>query len=179
MTNKINTKTKYVPVLGTAMGAALFGAVIGGTAAAAKGMREVKAGRATGQEVGASIAREAGSTAVAVGAATAVVGALSLGPFLSTLGIAALATGSKYAMDSLLQGKKPEPALAGPAQSQTAASAVKADTGKKAAARKTAAKKSPAKKAATKKAAPKKTTSSKTAKAKTGKSTPKTETDKA
>jgi hypothetical protein len=176
MTKKISTKIKASPALGTAMGAALFGAVIGGTAAAAKGLREVKAGRATGQEVGADVAREAGSTAVAAGAATAVVGALSLGPFLSTLGIAALATGTKYAMDSLLQGNKSAPALAGPGQAESAAPLAKADTGKKAPVKKTAAKKSPAKKTATRKAAPKKTTS-----AKTGKSAPKTktETDKA
>lgn len=169
MTRKISTNIKPAPVLGTALGAAVFGAVIGGTAAAAKGLREVKAGRATSRDVTADVAREAGSTAVAVGTATAVVGALSLGPFLSALGIAALATGTKYAMDSLVQAKKPEQALAAPAK----AAAPKTGARKKAAATKTTSQKPVAKKPAAKKPAAGKTAETK---AKAEKPAPKTET---
>jgi len=154
MTKKINTSMKSSPVLGTALGAAVFGAVIGGTAAAAKGLREVKAGQATSRDVATGVAREAGSTAVAVGAATAVVGALSLGPFLSTLGIAAVATGTKYAMDSLILAKKSDPALAVPAPPAPKAAAKK-KTVAKPAAKKAASTKTTGTKAKAKKTEPK------------------------
>ncbi|GEM_PF-963353 len=166
MTKQSNTKGVLT---GTALGTALFGAIVGGTAAAAKGIRQVKNNEATKEEVAVNIAKEAGTTAVAAGAAGAVVGTLGLGPFLSTLGIVAVATGAKYALDSMF-------APASPAQVQT---------GKKHAplildpemppAKKTAAKKAAPKKTTTKKAASKKSVSKKTTTRKTA-ATKKTET---
>ncbi len=158
MTQKTPSNNSLV---GVTMGTALFGAIVGGTAAAAKGIRQVKDGSATKEEVAVNVAREAGTTAVAAGAAAAVVGALGFGPILSTLGIAAVATGTKYAMDSLVAPKTPATATAGkkhapltPAPKKTAAQKT---APKKAAAKKTTAKKTAAKKTTTKKAAPKKT----------------------
>ena len=168
MTKKYPSTIKASSVVGTAMGAAVFGALVGGTGAAAKGIREVKSGDATREEVALNVAREAGSTAVAAGTATAVVGALGFGPFLSILGIAAVATGTKYAMDSLLapkqQGFAPVMIPAGKAAAATPVAAPQ----------KKAAKKSTAKKPTTKKAAPKKPAAKKTAAPKTAKTaTPK------
>jgi len=188
MTKKYPSPTKASSVVGTALGAAVFGAIVGGTGAAAKGIREVKAGDATGEEVALDVAREAGSTAIAAGTATAVVGALGFGPFLSVLGIAAVATGTKYAMDSLLAPKQqaaaPVMVPAGKAAAATPVAAPQKKTAGKTAARKPAAKKATPKKTAAGKAAAQKTTA-KTAAAK--KASPKkaaakkaeTKTDKA
>lgn len=83
------------------LGSALFGAIIGGTSAAAKAIRKVNNGEAGRDEAVMDVAREAGTTAVAAGTAGAVVGTLNIGPILSALGIIAVATGTKYAMDSI------------------------------------------------------------------------------
>lgn len=185
MTKKYPTPTKSSSALGTAVGAAFFGAIVGGTAAAAKGIRKVKAGEAEREEVVIDVAREAGSTAVAAGAATAFAGALGLGPILSTLGIVAVATGTKYAMDSLLTPQAPATApvmvSAGKAAAATPVAtpkkAAKKPAAKKTAAQKTATKKSTAKKAAPKKTATKKATTKKTTARKAApKAAPKTET---
>jgi len=156
MTKQSNTKGVLT---GTALGTALFGAIVGGTAAAAKGIRQVKNNEATKEEVAVNIAKEAGTTAVAAGAAGAVVGTLGLGPFLSTLGIVAVATGAKYALDSMFApaqvqtGKKHAPLILDPEMPPA----------KKTAAKKAAPKKTTTKKAASKKSVSKKTTTRKTA----------------
>jgi len=154
MIKKTNPLPKTISVANVT-GAAVFGALVGGTAAAAKGIRQVKTGRATKEEAALDVAREAGSTAVAAGAATAVVGALGLGSFLSILGIAAVATGTKYAMDSLLPPAKPAPAKAPAAPAKKAAPKTAA---KKSATKKTAAKRKTTKKSTAKKATAPKTT---------------------
>ena len=176
MNNQNDTKNS---LLGTVLGTAVFGAIVGGTAAAAKGIRQIRNDEAGKEEIMINVAKEAGSTAVAAGTAGAIVGALRIGPVLSAMGIVAIATGTKYALDSVL-----EPACAGgstapkkhaplimdtPAAKETEgkpAAKKKADSKKTAAAKKTTA----AKKAATKKAADLKT-EKKTA----AKSEPKTE----
>lgn len=171
MTKKYPTPTKASSVFGTVVGAAVFGAIVGGTGAAAKGIRQVKEGEATKEEVAMDVAREAGSVAVAAGTATAVVGVLGFGPFLSTLGIAAVATGTKYAMDTLLKPKTPETAPVMVATGKAAAAkpvaakkpeAKKEAAPKKSTAKKTTAKKATAKKTSAKKAPAKKTTPEKT-----------------
>ncbi|WP_320170485.1 hypothetical protein [Maridesulfovibrio sp.] len=91
-----------LPVLGPA----LFGAVVGGTAAAAKGIRQIRNNEASKNEVIKNIARETGTTAVAAGTAGAVAGSLKIGPVLSGLTLVAVATGVKYAMDSMFPPAK-------------------------------------------------------------------------
>ncbi len=160
--------TKEIGALGSVMGATLFGAIVGGTGAAAKGIRAIKKGKATREDVAMDVAREAGSTAVAAGTASAVVRAFSLGPFLSTLGIVAVATGTKYAMDNLL---KPEPVVAPVAVATDSPVVAKKAVSKKVAPKKTTTKKPTAQKTA---ATPKKTTAKKTgAKASTSKTSSK------
>lgn len=84
------------------LGAVVFGALVGGTAAAAKGLRAVKNGESSREEALRNIARETGTTALAAGTAVAIMGRTGLGPVLTTAGMAVVATGTKYAMDSLL-----------------------------------------------------------------------------
>lgn len=84
------------------LGAVVFGALVGGTAAAAKGLRAVKNGETSREEALRNIARETGTTALAAGTAVAIMGRTGLGPVLTTAGMAVVATGTKYAMDSLL-----------------------------------------------------------------------------
>ena len=141
----IDKKTKTPVPGGAVMGAFVFGAIVGGTGAAARGIREAREGRKTNRDVALDVTREAGATAVAAGAATAVVGALGMGPVLSTLGIVAVATGTKYAMDSLLTLSD----TTSPAEPQVTVRATPAPAP-------TAPKKAPAKKVAAKKTAPKK-----------------------
>lgn len=158
MTKKQAIPTKTPSALGPVLGAAMFGAIIGGAAAAAKGIRDVKSGRATAESAAMDTAREAGTTAIAAGAAAVVVGALPVGPVLSTLGIAAVAVGTKYAMDSVLSPGKPEPAPAPVAAAKASAATPVATAAKK------AKKATPAKAKPKKAAAPKKTTKKSTAK---------------
>lgn len=166
MIKKSPVPAKASSFVGSALGAAVFGAIVGGTAAAARGIRDVKSGKVTAESAALDTAREAGSTAIAAGAAAAVVCALPIGPFLSTLGIVAVATGTKYAMDSLLNPGKPAPAPARVAPAKASAAtpvAASAKATKKAAPKKAAAKKTTAKKAAPKKAAAKKAPAAKPA----------------
>lgn len=152
-----NYSPKPVAPAGAIAGTALFGAIVGGTAAAAKGIRQVKEGESTKEQVAAAVAREAGTTAMAAGAATAVVGTLGLGFFLSTLGVVAVATGTKYALDSLFRpGGTLAPASA--THQVQAKTASKKNTAKKTATKKTTAKRKSAKKSATTKTAPQKKT---------------------
>lgn len=83
-------------------GAMLFGAVVGGVAAAAANTRKVKNGEMTGQSAALGALREAGTTGLAAGAGVAAMAALRLGGLPGLLGIAAVATGAKYLMDSVL-----------------------------------------------------------------------------
>jgi len=83
-------------------GAMLFGAVVGGVAAAAANARKVKRGEMSAGKAAASVLREAGTTGLASGAGVAAVTALHLGGVVGLVGIAAVATGAKYLMDSVL-----------------------------------------------------------------------------
>lgn len=83
-------------------GAMLFGAVVGGVAAAAANTRKVKNGEMTGKCAALGALREAGTTGLAAGAGVAAMAALRLGGLPGLLGIAAVATGAKYLMDSVL-----------------------------------------------------------------------------
>jgi len=135
--------TVKTPVAGAAtLGATLFGAVVGGAAAAAGAVSKVKSGEMDKREAAIEVAREAGTTGVATGTAVAVVGALGLGGLLSFAGMVVVATGTKYALDSVLKPAPEVPAIV------PAAKKVKAVPKKKTAARKKVASKGTAKKKA-------------------------------
>jgi hypothetical protein len=91
------------------LGSVVFGAVVGGAVAAAESIPKVRAGQMDRREAAMAVAREAGATGAATGAAVAVVGALGLGGFLSLAGIVVVATGTKYLLDAAL---RPAPAVA-------------------------------------------------------------------
>jgi hypothetical protein len=111
------------PVGGAAiLGSTAFGAVIGGAVAAAGVIPKVRSGDMDKREAAVSVAREAGTTGAATGAAVAVVGALGLGGLLSFVGIVAVATGTKYLLDSALIPS------AAPAESATKAAKVSGQT---------------------------------------------------
>lgn len=166
-------------LLATTMNSALFGAIVGGSAAAAKGINQIRKGEATKEGVALDVAKEAGTTAVAAGTASAVVGALGLGSVLSTLGIIAVATGAKYAIDTYLvpelvgsscapkKHAELQPAPVAKTAAATPKTAAKKSTPKKTVAKKAAPKKATAKKAAPKKAATKSTPAKKAAPKKT------------
>lgn len=82
--------------------AVLFGAVVGGVAAAAANARKVKNGEMSGKQATLCALREAGTTGVASGAGVAAMAALRVGGVVGLVGIAAVATGAKYLMDSVL-----------------------------------------------------------------------------
>lgn len=103
-------------------GAVLLGAVAGSVDAAARDIRKVRKGEMSRKEAALDVAREAGTTGLATGAAVAVVGALGLGGVLSVLGVAAVATGAKYLLDSALdQAPAKVKALKATAAAKTAA----------------------------------------------------------
>lgn len=91
------------------LGSVVFGAVVGGAVAAAQSIPKVRAGQMDRRAAAMTVAREAGTTGAATGAAVAVVGALGLGGFLSLAGVVAVATGTKYLLDAAL---RPMPAVA-------------------------------------------------------------------
>ena len=93
----------HASLLKATLSTALLGAIVGGTGAAAKGIRQVANDQTTKEEVAIDVAKEAGATAISAGTAGAVVSVLRLGPILSALSIIAIATGTKYAMNTVLQ----------------------------------------------------------------------------
>ena len=102
---------------GAAFNAGLLGALVGGVAEAAGSAAQVRAGTITRQQAVTNVAREAGTTGLATGGAVAVAGSLGLTGFASLAGIILVATGAKYALDSLLRPVKTSccPAAVSPA----------------------------------------------------------------
>ena len=76
------------------------GAIIGGTAAAAKNMRRVGNSQATREEAVIDTIKESAGAGLATAAATAAVTAAGATGFFSLLGIVVVATGTKYLWDS-------------------------------------------------------------------------------
>lgn len=95
--NAIRTVPRSVPQVALAMGG--VGAVIGGSAAAAKNIREVREGRISRDAAVRNTIRETAGAGLSTATATAVVGAVGATGFLSLLGIVAVATGTKYLWD--------------------------------------------------------------------------------
>ncbi len=83
-----------------AMGA--VGAIVGGTAAAARNISRVNKNEMTRSEAVTDSIKEAGTTGVATAAATAVVSSVGLTGTLSLVGLVAVAIGAKYAADKVL-----------------------------------------------------------------------------
>ncbi len=117
-----------------AMGA--VGAVVGGTAAAARNISRVNKDEITRGEAVTDTLKEAGTTGVATATATAVVSSIGLTGTLSLVGLVAVAVGAKYAADKVLSSAsaactKAVPA-AEPVAEKTGAATVKktADTKK-------------------------------------------------
>lgn len=103
----MSDRLSRTPVVSSALtGAVVSGVVIGGTAAAATSIRKVKKGLMTKEDAARNVAREAGTTGVAAGAAAMVVGGLGIGGLLGLVGVALVATGTKYMLDTAF---KPEP----------------------------------------------------------------------
>jgi hypothetical protein len=90
--------TRSVPRSSLAMGG--VGAIIGGTAAAAKNIRRVKDGEIHREEAVRDTIKEAAGAGLATAAATALVGVFGATGLLSLVGIVAVATGTKYVWDA-------------------------------------------------------------------------------
>ncbi|MBC2712737.1 MAG: magnetosome protein MamC [Desulfosarcina sp.] len=83
-----------------------MGAIIGGTAAAAKNIRRVKDAEINREEAVRNTIKEAAGAGLATAAATAVVGAVGATGLLSLVGILAMATGTKYLWDATTAPEK-------------------------------------------------------------------------
>jgi hypothetical protein len=101
---------RSVPGATFAMGG--VGAIIGGTAAAAKNIRRVKEAEIKKDEAVKDTLREATGAGLATATATAVMGAVGATGLVSILGVIAVATGAKYFWDGITQPAKPQPAPA-------------------------------------------------------------------
>ena len=98
--------TKFAPCAALAMGG--VGAIIGGTAAAAKNIRRIKNEEIKREEAVKDTFKEAAGAGFATAAATAVVGVIGATGLLSLVGILAIATGTKYVWDAATVTKKSE-----------------------------------------------------------------------
>ncbi len=96
-----------------AMGA--VGAIVGGTAAAARNISRVNKDEITRSEAVKDSLKEAGTTGVATATATAVVSSIGLTGTLSLVGLVAVAIGAKYATDKVLSSASAACAKAVPA----------------------------------------------------------------
>lgn len=84
-------------------GAMLFGAVVGGVAAAAGNARKVQQGEMTRQQAALDALREAGTTGLSTGAGVAAMCRLGVGGFAGLVGITVVAAGTKYLLDSVVR----------------------------------------------------------------------------
>lgn len=91
--------TRFVPQNTLAM--AGVGAIIGGTAAAAKNIRRVKHAEIKRDEAVKDTIKEAAGAGLATATATAVVGAIGATGLLSLVGLLSVATGTKYLWDAM------------------------------------------------------------------------------
>ncbi len=91
---------RMVPQASLAMGG--LGAIIGGTAAAAKNIRQVKNDEVNREEAVKDTLKETAGAGIATAAATAVVGAVGATGLIGVLGILTVATGTKYLYDSAM-----------------------------------------------------------------------------
>lgn len=126
----LRTSVAIRPTL--AMGA--VGAIVGGTAAAARNISRVNKNEITRNEAVTDSLKEAGTTGAATATATAVVSAIGLTGTISLVGLVAVAIGAKYAADKVLSGasaactkslKSAEPAAEAAADKADAAAGAK------------------------------------------------------
>ncbi|MFH1137678.1 MAG: hypothetical protein V1816_16550 [Pseudomonadota bacterium] len=101
-----NKVTRFVPQAALALGA--VGAVVGGTAAAARNIRRMRAGEIDRDQVARDSLGEAAGAGLATAVAAAAIGAVGATGLLSLAGVLVVATGTKYLWDSAATaGKKP------------------------------------------------------------------------
>jgi hypothetical protein len=96
--------TRFVPQASLAMGG--VGAIVGGTAAAAKNIRRLRDAEINREEAVKDTFKEAAGAGLATATATAVVGAVGATGLLSLVGLLAVATGTKYLWDAATTPKK-------------------------------------------------------------------------
>jgi hypothetical protein len=104
--------SRFVPQATLAMGG--VGAIVGGTAAAAKNIHRVKNAEINREAAVKDTIKEAAGTGLATATATAVVGVVGATGLLSLLGILAVATGTKYLWDAATVPAKTPPAATAP-----------------------------------------------------------------
>ena len=97
--------SRFAPQVVLAMGG--VGAIVGGTAAAARNIRRVKDARITREDAIKDTLREAAGAGLATATATVVVRAVGATGLLSLVGILAAATGAKYFWDAATAAPKP------------------------------------------------------------------------
>lgn len=128
MTARVPT---FLPHATLAMGG--VGAIIGGTASAAKNIRRVNDKEIDRPQAVRNVMKDSAGMGLATAAATAVVGAVGATGLLSLVGILAVATGAKYAWDSAMSPKKATVPATEPTEPKTKTSAEsKTESGKKA-----------------------------------------------
>jgi len=101
--NRIGTHTGIAPRASLAMGAA--GAIIGGTAAAARNIDRVRQGQMTREDAVRDVIKETGTTGISTAMATAAVSAVGVTGIFSLLGFVSVAVGAKYLADKAMSGK--------------------------------------------------------------------------
>ena len=121
--NPSTNMTRVLPKASLAVGG--VGAIIGGTAAAAKNIRRVKNEEINREEAVRDTVKEAAGAGLATAAATAVAGAVGGAGWLSLLGFMAVATGAKYVWDSAVNSQKAAAPVPAPAAEKSAAAETK------------------------------------------------------
>ncbi len=99
---RIGIHTGIAPRASLAMGAA--GAIIGGTAAAARNINRVKQGQMTREEAVKDVIKETGTTGISTAMAMAAVSAVGVTGIFSLLGFVSVAVGAKYLADKAMSG---------------------------------------------------------------------------
>ena len=90
-----------------------LGAIVGGSAAAAKNIRRVKTEAVNREEAVKDVFKEAAGAGLATAAAAAIVGTLGIrSGLVSVLGMLTVATGTKFAWDCLMAPKTAPAAVA-------------------------------------------------------------------
>ncbi len=93
-----------------------MGAIVGGAAAAAQVIPQVKNNRMTTGQAAYMVAKEAAGTGVATAAGAVVAGAVGMGGLVGLLAMFSVATGVKYMWNSVVEGAPQIRAAGGPAE---------------------------------------------------------------
>lgn len=94
----------------SALAMGVIGAIIGGSTAVARNIREDKKEDGAKKQIAKDVSCEMAGTALAAAAASTVIGGLRSSGLLSFVGFAAVATGTKYAWDATVKKTVAAPA---------------------------------------------------------------------